>query len=129
MSVGDQLIVALGACLVVGGLVPVAMRIALRSLGRRTRGTVVAFTEYADSSGAPARACVVAYSVDGESHRVRAGWSAGGSLRVGDERTVLYWPRAPHRGHLDDATSWIMPLVLSLAGVVLAGTALGFGWV
>lgn len=123
MGFGDVVIIGLGLCLVVGGLTPVITRLLLRSRGRRTRGSVVGFNSYSDSSGSPAQACIVEYVVAGERFRITGRWNAGSSAVLGSECTVYYWPRRPQRGHLVDAASWFGPLVLSLSGAVLAATA------
>lgn len=129
MGFGDIVILGLGICLLIGGVIPVASRVLLRRLGRRTRGSVVDFIPYSDSSGVPARACVVEYLVAGERFRVTGRWSADGGAFIGAERTVYYWPRNPQRGYLVDATSWTGPLIVSLSGVLLGATALGLSFI
>lgn len=126
MGFGDYLLLALGLCLFLGGLIPVVMRILLRRAGGRTQGTVIRIDSHQDSSGAPFHSCAVEYFVAGKRFVTRGGWSESGKLHFGAERTVYYWPSTPQRGYLDTAMSWIGPMIVSASGVILALTVVNF---
>lgn len=115
------LLCLLGAPMLVSGIAVGAHRVHLVATSEATVGRIVDIRHEPGGKEAP----IVSYEVGGRRH-YHQGEPASATYSIGDELAVRYDPAEPKEATVVTFMgTWMLPLTLTLAGVVFLAVALG----